>query len=99
MICGEGRNLPLQQQPEYNPRASHVEFMMDEVTLGVVCLYFSFLCQLSFHQLHQIRLSSDAVVLTLVASLNNQLKKDGEPEAIYNHSIPAVGHGIAQLVF
>jgi hypothetical protein len=48
--CGTVAGLPL-QQPEFNPRSSHV-FVLNTVAQGQVFFkYFSFSCQILFHQL------------------------------------------------
>jgi hypothetical protein len=47
--------------PGFEPMSNHVGFVVDKVALGqVFSEYFSFLCQLSFHQLLQTNLSSGA---------------------------------------
>jgi hypothetical protein len=61
----------------FNPRSSHVGFVMDRVALGQVFYeYFGFPCQFSFHLLHHTHhlLSGAGTIWQIVAQLFMKLK-------------------------
>jgi hypothetical protein len=62
--------------PEFDSISDHMGFVVDEETLGRgFSEYFGFICQISIHELLQIRKSSFQLTpWSLIAPINNQIK-------------------------